>query len=67
MKTVSVESKSSPNVESMSKYITAPVCESELTSLFVTAEVCLTEASTEYDNAECRRKPEKAVCHLRRD
>ena len=45
----------------MSEYITAPVCESEPTSPFVTAEVCPTEASTEYDDAECRCKPEKAV------
>ena len=60
-KTASVESKASPNVESVSEYITAPVCESEPTSPFVTAEVCPTEVSTEYDDAECRCKPEKVV------
>ena len=59
-KSVSVDSKASP-IESVSEYITAPVCDSEPTSPFVTAEVCPTEASTEYDDAECRCKPEKVV------
>jgi hypothetical protein len=43
----------------LSEYITAPVCEGELMSLFVTAEVCPTEVLTEYEDAECRCKPEK--------
>jgi hypothetical protein len=62
-KSVSVDCKASPKVESASEYITAPVCESELTSPFVTAEVCPTasEAPTEYEDAECRCKPEKVV------
>jgi phosphoribosylformylglycinamidine synthase len=38
---------------SLSEYITALVCKSELTSPFVTAGVCPTEASTEYEDAEC--------------
>ncbi|KAF8488274.1 hypothetical protein F5888DRAFT_1809797 [Russula emetica] len=60
-KSVSVDSKASPKVESVSKYITVPVCGSKSTSPFVTAEVCPTEASTEYEDAECRCKPEKVV------
>jgi hypothetical protein len=60
-KSVSVDSKESPKVESVPEYATAPVCESELTSPFVTAEMCPTEASTEYEDAECRCKPEKVV------
>jgi hypothetical protein len=32
-----------------------------MTSPYVTAEVCPTEASTEYEDAECRCKPEKVV------
>jgi hypothetical protein len=43
---VSIESKASPKAESVSEYMTVPVCESEPTSPFVTAEVCPTEAST---------------------
>jgi hypothetical protein len=58
-KSVSVNSKASPKVESVSEYITAPV--REMTSPYVTAEVCPTEASTEYEDAECRCKPEKVV------
>ena len=38
-----------------------PGCESEPTSPFVTAEVCPTDSSTEYEDAECRCKPEKVV------
>jgi hypothetical protein len=56
-----ITAKVSPKVESVSDYITAPVCESEPTSPFTTAEVCPTEVSTEYDDAECRCKPEKVV------
>ncbi|KAI9513417.1 hypothetical protein F5148DRAFT_4214 [Russula earlei] len=53
--------KASPQAESVSDYITAPVCESEPPSPFTTAEICPTEASTDYDDAECRCKPEKVV------
>ncbi|KAH9968144.1 hypothetical protein BC827DRAFT_474712 [Russula dissimulans] len=56
-----ITAKASPKAESVSDYITAPVCESEPTSPFATAEVCPTEVSTEYDDAECRCKPEKVV------
>ncbi|KAH9993287.1 hypothetical protein BJV74DRAFT_884401 [Russula compacta] len=56
-----ITAKASPKVESVSDYITAPVCESEVTSPFTTAEVCPTEASTEYDDAECRCKLERDV------
>ena len=41
-----------------------PGCESEPMLPFVTAEVCpteVTESSTEYEDAECRCKPEKVV------
>ena len=53
--------KASPEAESVSDYITAPVCESEPPSPYTTAEICPTEASTEYDDAECRCKPEKVI------
>jgi hypothetical protein len=43
---------------SISDYTTAPICESELPTPFTTAEVCPTEVSIEYDDAECRCKPE---------
>ena len=56
-----ITAKASPKAESVSDYITAPVCESEPTSPFTTAEICPTEVSTEYDDAECRCKPEKVV------
>jgi len=56
-----ITAKASPKVESVSDYITAPVCESEPTSPFTTAEICPTEVSTEYDDAECRCKQEKVV------
>jgi hypothetical protein len=44
-KSVPGEMKASPKVESVSDYITAPVCESEPPSPFATAEVCRTEVS----------------------
>ena len=60
-KSVSVDSKESPKVDSVSEYITAPMCESKPTSPFVAAKVCPTEASTEYNDAEFAYKPEKVV------
>ena len=39
----------------------APFCDSKLTSPYTTAEICLTDTSTEYNDAECHCKPEKAV------
>jgi hypothetical protein len=60
-KSVSGDFKASPKVESVSDYITASVCKSEPPSPFATPEVCPTEVSTEYDDAECRCKPEKVV------
>ena len=56
-----ITAKATPKAESVSDYITAPVCESEPTSPFTTAEICPTEVSTEYDDAECRCKPERVV------
>ena len=53
--------KANPKDGSVSDHITAPVCESEPPSPFVTAEVCPTEVSTDYNDAECRCKPEKVV------
>ena len=53
--------KATLKAKSVSDYITAPVCESEPTSPFTTAEICPTEVSTEYDDAECRCKPERVV------
>src|SRR6266702_1680091 len=56
-----ITAKASARAESVSDYITAPICDSEPTSPYTTAEICPTEVSTEYDDAECRCKPEKAV------
>ena len=53
--------KANPKDGSVSDHITAPVCGSEPPSPFVTAEVCPTEVSTDYNDAECRCKPEKVV------
>ncbi|KAF8270085.1 hypothetical protein EI94DRAFT_861064 [Lactarius quietus] len=56
-----ITAKASAKAESVSDYITAPVCDSEPTSPYTTAEICPTEVSTEYDDAECRCKPEKVA------
>jgi hypothetical protein len=56
-----ITAKASAKAESVSDYITAPVCDSEPTSPYETAEICPTEVSTEYDDAECRCQVEKAI------
>ena len=56
-----ITAKASVKAESVSDYITAPVCDSEPTSPYTTADICPTEVSTEYDDAECRCKVEKAI------
>ena len=56
-----ITAKASAKAESVSDYITAPVCDSEPTSPYTTAEICPTEVSTEYDDAECRCQAEKAI------
>ncbi|KAH9169356.1 hypothetical protein EDB89DRAFT_1479631 [Lactarius sanguifluus] len=56
-----VTAKASAKAESVSDYITAPICDSEPPSPYTTAEICPTEVSTEYDDAECHCKPEKSV------
>jgi hypothetical protein len=56
-----ITAKASAKAESVSDYITAPVCDSEPTSPYTTAEICPTEVSTEYDDAECRCQVEKAI------
>jgi hypothetical protein len=56
-----ITAKASAKAESVSDYITAPVCDSEPTSPYETAEICPTEVSTEYDDAECRCQVERAI------